>query len=103
MHHWVCSTVSVSTEHSQEVVPFPAKNREIFSRSSAEAPFTSTPTAPWVCTSMKPGTTRLPDRSTTSAPAGTAASASSTWSLPPLSRRVFFSNRRPMYARPLTI
>ncbi len=43
MHHWVCPTVSVSTEHSQEVVPRETKKRQSFSKSSAAAPFTSTP------------------------------------------------------------
>ncbi len=95
MHHRVCSSVSVSTEHSQAVVPLPAKKRLSFSRSSAVAPFTSTPTPPWVCTSIKPGTTRLPAASMTSSDRGTGASLSSTWIRPPDSFKVFSSKRRP--------
>ena len=46
MHHRVCSGVSVRMEHSQPVVPWRAKNREIFPKSWAVAAFTSTPSPP---------------------------------------------------------
>ena len=68
MHQRVCSGVSVSTEHSQPVTPWEAKNRPIVRRPSASAAFTSTPAAPWVCRSRKPGSTRNPAASTSGRP-----------------------------------
>ena len=64
MHQRVCSGVSVSTEHSQPVTPWLAKNRPMVRRPSASAAFTSTPAAPWVWRSRKPGRTLHPAAST---------------------------------------
>ena len=63
MDHRVCSSVSVRMEQSQPVVPFLAKKRLIWAKSSAVA-------ASWVCRSRKPGTSMAPFRSTTRHPSG---------------------------------
>ena len=66
MHQRVCSGVSVSTEHSQPVTPWEAKNRPI-----AQAGVGGVhvhPAAPWCARSRKPGSTRNPAASTSGRP-----------------------------------
>ena len=84
-HQRVCSGVSVSTLHSQPVVPWLAKKWPMVPLScSAVAAFTSTPAAPWVWMSMKPGTRRLPPKSSRGQPAG-AFTFSASWATRPSS------------------
>ena len=68
------SQLSVSTEQSQPVTPWLAKKALTLARPSLSAPFMSTPTAPWVWMSKKPGITSSPAASTAWAPAAVSPS-----------------------------
>ena len=88
MHQRVCSGVSVSTLHSQPVVPWLAKKRPMVPFSwAAVAAFTSTPAPPWVWMSRKPGVSRRPPRSSRGQPSG-ASTRFASWATRPFSTKI---------------
>ena len=77
------SWLSVSRVGRKPVTPWLAKKALTLARPSLSAPFMSTPTAPWVWMSIKPGMTSRPVASTSCAPG--AVSPSPTAVMQPLS------------------